>query len=103
MPGWLAIFAIICRGLGAKLYSSFMARTTRPAGLPNQANGSRRSYRIVTAPGSALPNQAGDESGKSFASTGQISRGEAARSPFFNGAAGYGMANATDNACPCNS
>ncbi|CAE6955445.1 conserved protein of unknown function [Ectopseudomonas oleovorans] len=35
----------------------------------------RRSYRIAPAPGSALPNQASDESGDNTASTGQISRG----------------------------
>jgi hypothetical protein len=76
------MFAILCRSLGDKLYLSFMARTTRPAESPNQANGSRRSYRIVTAPGSALPNQAGDESGKNFASAGQFSEGRPQGLPF---------------------
>jgi len=42
----------------------------------------RRSYRIAPAPGSALPNQAGDESGDNIASTGQISRG-GRKAPFF--------------------
>lgn len=40
---------------------------------PNQANRRRRSYRAGTAPGSALPNQAGDEYGDNTASTGQRS------------------------------
>ncbi|VXC07443.1 hypothetical protein PSEUDO8O_30247 [Pseudomonas sp. 8O] len=42
----------------------------------------RRSYRIAPAPGSALPNQAGDESGDSIASTGQISR-RGRKAPFY--------------------
>ena len=78
-----AIFAILCRAWARKLYLSFTARTTCPPGSPNQASGRRRSHRIVTAPGSALPNQAGEESGESIASTGHFSRGGAARSPFF--------------------
>jgi hypothetical protein len=65
-----AMLAIFCRARARKLYLSFTARTTCPTGSPNQVNGSRRSYRIVTAPGSALPNQAGEESGDSIASTG---------------------------------
>ncbi len=77
------MFAIFFPGCGDKLYHSFMARTTCPAGSPNQVSGSRRSYRIVTAPGSAPPNQAGDESGKSFASTGQFSKGRPPGLPFF--------------------
>ena len=42
----------------------------------------RRSYRIAPAPGSALPNQAGDESSDNIASTGQISRG-GRKAPFY--------------------
>jgi len=66
MDYW-AIFAILCRIVAFKLYLSFTARTLRPPGSPNQVCRRRRSHRIAAAPGSALPNQAGEESGKSFA------------------------------------
>jgi len=53
-----AIFHCVGR---RKLYLNFKARTTRPAASPNQVSGRRRSNRIVTAPGFALPNQVGEE------------------------------------------
>ena len=64
-----AIFHCACFG---NLYLSFTARTTRPPGSPNQANRRRRPYQAVTASGSTLPNQAGDESGKRIASSGHL-------------------------------
>jgi hypothetical protein len=73
--GISAIFAIFCCAGAGKLYLSFKARTTRPAASPNQVSGRRRSYRIATAPGSALPNQAGEEKGVIVANHGHTKKG----------------------------
>ncbi len=74
-PGISAIFAIFCCAAAGKLYLSFKARTTGPAASPNQVSGRRRSHRIVTAPGSALPNQAGEEKGVILANRGHTKKG----------------------------
>src|SRR5690606_16470015 len=63
--------------------TSFLARTICPAAPPNQAPRRRRSHRIVQAPGSAPPNQAGDESGDTIAVPDKSPVGEVERPPLF--------------------